>query len=101
MIGHEFDAAHDILRISFSSLWMLSNALRAINAGWVFQLNGDVTGSCECCSTMAELIQHPEVVHFTTTTYHAEGRLPVHTAMCDNFKGWGNFAMDSLGIETN
>ncbi len=50
---------------------------------------------------MAELIQHPGVVHFTTTTDYAEGRLPVHTAMCDNFKGWGNFTMDSLGIETN
>ncbi len=163
VIGHEFDAADDIVHINFSFLWMLSNALRAINAGWVFQLNGDVTGnvcragidllelsvssipaqnnvlcistiphatesqrtceitwddlraavllslsikhcgndSCECCATMAELIQHPEVVHFTTTTDYAEGRLPVHTAMCDNFKGWGNFAIDSLGIETN
>jgi hypothetical protein len=51
---------------------------------------------------MAELIQHPEVVHFTTTTDYAEGRLQcVHTAMCNNFKGWGNFAKDSLGIETN
>jgi hypothetical protein len=44
VIGHEFDAAHDIMRIKFSSLWMLLNALRSINAGWVFQLNGDVTG---------------------------------------------------------
>ncbi len=41
------------------------------------------------------------MVHFTATTDYAEGKLPVHTAMCYNFRGWGNFAMDSLGIETN
>ncbi len=45
VIGHEFDAAHDIVRINFSSLWMILNALCAINAGWVFQLNSDVTGN--------------------------------------------------------
>ena len=32
VIGHEFDPAHDIVRINFSSLWMILNALRAINA---------------------------------------------------------------------
>ncbi len=27
--------------------------------------------------------------------------LPVQTAMCDNFKGWGNFAENFLGITSN
>ncbi len=27
--------------------------------------------------------------------------LPVQTAMCDNFKGWGNFAENVLGIKSN
>ena len=30
-----------------------------------------------------------------------EGKVPVHTAMCDNFKGWGNFALNELGIISN
>ena len=56
MIGHEFDAAHDLVRIHFSSLWMLSNVLRAINAGWVFQLNGNVTGNvCRADIDLLEL----------------------------------------------
>ncbi len=56
VIVHECDAAHDIVRIKFSSLWMLSNALCAINAGWVFQLNGDVTGNvCRADIDLLEL----------------------------------------------
>ncbi len=27
--------------------------------------------------------------------------LPVQTAKCDNFKGWGNFAENVLGIKLN
>ena len=29
------------------------------------------------------------------------GKVPVETAMCDNFKGWGNFAINELGIVSN
>jgi hypothetical protein len=43
VIGHEFDAARDVIHINVSSLWWLLNAFRAINAGWVFQLNSDAT----------------------------------------------------------
>jgi len=160
IIGHHLDAAHEIVRLNFSSLWMLLNALRSIASGWVFQLNGDVTGKvcradidllelsvtsmpcqnnvlcistiphateseksykitwddlrlavklifsielceCEICATIAELTRNPEVVEFTKTDTYAADKLPVDTAMCDNFKGWGNFALHSLGIPTN
>ena len=160
IIGHHLDAAHGIVRLNFSSVWMLLNALRSIASGWVFQLNGDVTGKvcradidllelsvtsmpcqnnvlcistiphstesekaykftwddlrlavklifsielceCEICATIAELTRNPEVVEFTKTDTYAADKLPVDTAMCDNFKGWGNFALHSLGIPTN
>ncbi len=44
-IGHEFDAVSDVIHINFLSPWRLLNAFRAINAGWVFQLNADATHS--------------------------------------------------------
>jgi hypothetical protein len=56
---------------------------------------------CEICATIAELTRNPEVVEFTKTDAYAADKLPVDTAMCDNFKGWGNFALHSLGIPTN
>ncbi len=43
VIGHEFDVARDIIHINISSQWWLLNAFRAINAGWVIQLNSDAT----------------------------------------------------------
>ncbi len=44
VIGHQNEAAFDVLRMNMSSLWMLTHAFRAIKSGWVFQLNADVTG---------------------------------------------------------
>jgi hypothetical protein len=39
----------DIIHINVSSPWWLLNAFRAINAGWVFQLNSDATFNfCRC-----------------------------------------------------
>ena len=55
MLGSEFIPQRDILRITLSSPWMLSNALRAIIAGWGFQLNGDVTG--KLCRASVDLLQ--------------------------------------------
>ncbi len=49
VIGHEFDAARDIVHINVSNPWWLLNAFRSINAGWVFQLNSDATFNF-CCS---------------------------------------------------
>ncbi len=44
VICHQNEAAFDVLRMNMSSLWMLTHVFRAIKAGWVFQLNADVTG---------------------------------------------------------
>jgi hypothetical protein len=55
VIGYELQAARGIVRINFSSMWMLLNALRSIQAGWVFQLKGDVTG--DVCRADIDLLQ--------------------------------------------
>ena len=44
VLGSEFLPERDLALITVASLWMLANVLRAIIAGWGFQLNGDVTG---------------------------------------------------------
>ncbi len=55
VIGHELIAFRDIVRIKLSLVWMLANALRAIVAGWIFQLSGDVTGNF--CSRSVDLLE--------------------------------------------
>ena len=44
LLGSEFLAQRDIVRMTVSSLWILANVLRTIIAGKGFQLNGNVTG---------------------------------------------------------
>ena len=44
MIGSEIWPERDLVSIYFSSRGMLANSLRAIAAGWGFQLNANVTG---------------------------------------------------------
>ncbi len=44
-ISVESQAACGIVRLNFSSLWMLLNAFRFIKSGWLFQLNCHVTGN--------------------------------------------------------
>ena len=162
VLGHEFSPQRDIVRITLSSPWMLLNALRAIIAGWGFQLNGDVTGKlcrtsvdllqfgvnsiphknhvlclaiipskseseavygmtwddlhtavldlltykkcavpdCTTCGPIMELISHSEIQAFLRSARFHRYELPVETAMCDNFKGWGNFSEEALGIES-
>ncbi len=41
VLGSQVSAERDIVCITFSSVWMILNAFRAIVAGWGFQLNGD------------------------------------------------------------
>ena len=153
VLGGELRAQRDIVCITISSPWMLANALRAIIAGWGWQLNGDVTGKlcrasvdllqfginsiphrnhvfclavipkateseavypitwddsraavlllltlkdccvagCACCGPILELIRHPQVQAFMRSAWFRNAELPVETAMCDNFKGWGKF----------
>jgi hypothetical protein len=55
VIGHDLIACRDIVLIDLSSVWMLANALRAIVAGWNFQLCGDVTGNF--CSRSVDLLE--------------------------------------------
>ena len=55
VLGGELRAQRDIVRITIASPWMLANALRAIISGWVFQLNGDVTG--KLCRASVDLLQ--------------------------------------------
>jgi hypothetical protein len=156
-------AEFDVLRMNFSSLWMLTHAFRAIKAGWGFQLNADVTGKicnksidlvafsvtsipkrnntmclciipstteseqmytvvyhelrkavclvpsikhcgdedCVSCGVIQRLLQDPEVSAFVKSSQCEDCILPVETAMCDNFKGWGNFSENVLGIKAN
>jgi hypothetical protein len=57
VIGYELIAERDVVRINLSSVWMLqvANALRAIIAGWNFQLCADVTGNF--CSSSVDLLE--------------------------------------------
>jgi hypothetical protein len=54
VISHQKEAAFDVLRMNMSALWMLTHALRAIKAGWGFQLNADVTG--KLCRKSVDLL---------------------------------------------
>ena len=54
VIGKDINAKDDIVYINFSTLWHLCNILRNIKAGWVFQLNGDVSYK-HCRRTVALL----------------------------------------------
>ena len=55
VLGSQVSPERDIVRITFSSVWMILNALRAIVAGWGFQLNGYVTG--KLCRKNIDLIE--------------------------------------------
>ena len=55
VIGYQTDLAeHDVFQLNLSSLWMLLHVFRAIRAGWVFQLNSDVTG--KVCRKSVDLL---------------------------------------------
>ena len=43
VIGKDLNATEDIVYLNVSTMWHLCNILRNIAAGWIFQLNGDVT----------------------------------------------------------
>ena len=48
-----------------------------------------------------ELLDDEDVQAYVKRKEFREGKVPVETAMCDNFKGWGNFAINELGIVSN
>ncbi len=43
IIGKDLNPSDDIVYMNMTSLWHICNWLRAIDAGWIIQLNGDVT----------------------------------------------------------
>jgi hypothetical protein len=43
VIGRDLNAGRDIVHMNITSLWFLSNILRQITTGWIFQLNADAT----------------------------------------------------------
>ena len=48
-----------------------------------------------------QLLGNKEVKYYLKSDDFKSGKVPVETAMCDNFKGWGNFAINELGIVSN
>ena len=54
VIGFDIQAAHDIVNINISNPHFLLNAFRAINSGWVFQLNAD--GTFNFCKHNVDMI---------------------------------------------
>ena len=56
---------------------------------------------CECCMMVMELLDDEAVQKYVKSKEFREGEIKVETAMCDNFKGWGNFTINELGILSN
>ena len=56
---------------------------------------------CECCGRVMELFCKEDFKEYLESDEFKAGKVPVETAMCDNFKGWGNFSESELGIVSN
>ena len=54
---------------------------------------------CEVCMNISELLSNENVAAFMESDKFDEEKRPVQTAMCDNFKGWINFARNSLDVD--
>ena len=47
VMGYDIKPERQLIKINFANKWFLLNAVRAIETGWVMQLNGDATfGFC-------------------------------------------------------
>ena len=56
VIGYDIKQERQVIQINFASTWFLLNAVRAIETGWVNQLNGDATfGFCRADIDMIAL----------------------------------------------
>ena len=55
----------------------------------------------ECCQRVMQLLGNAEVQDYFRSDEFKAGKVPVETAVCDNFMGWGNFAINELGIVSN
>ena len=52
---------------------------------------------CTTCQMVMQLLEHPAVEEYIASRVFRAGKIPIETAMCDNFKGWDN----ELGILSN
>jgi hypothetical protein len=55
---------------------------------------------CPTCGPIMELISHKEIQAYLLSKRFREQQLPVESAMSDNFRGWGNFADSTLGVDS-
>ena len=62
---------------------------------------GKDDSDCECCMMVKEILEDTEVQQYFKSDEFKNAKLPVATAMSDNFKGWCNFALHELGLKTN
>ena len=50
-MGYDIKPERQLIKINFANKWFLLNAVRAIETGWVMQLNGDATFGF-CCANI-------------------------------------------------
>ncbi len=55
----------------------------------------------EICSSFMEVLSADNVKAYFRSRKFQNGELPVETAMCDHFKGWGNYSNNALGVSFN
>jgi hypothetical protein len=56
---------------------------------------------CLICIKLQLLLADENVRKYLRSDEFRDGRVPVQTAMCDNFQGWGNFSRNVFGIDSN
>jgi hypothetical protein len=56
---------------------------------------------CLMCNKLQQLLGDENVAKYLRSDDFSEGRVPVETAMCDKFQGWGNFLRNEFGINSN
>ncbi len=57
------------------------------------------TADCECCTRIRELLGEKNIVDYIASDEFKEQKLPVQTAMSDNFQGFCNFCRAEFGID--
>jgi hypothetical protein len=55
----------------------------------------------DLCRIITALLADADVAAYVKSPECKDCILPVQTAMCDNFKGWGNFAENFLVMKSN
>ncbi len=58
-----------------------------------------MNADCECCTRIRELLAEKNIVKDIASKEFKAQKLPVQTAMCDNFQGFSNICRVELGID--